>query len=140
MKLEGLKVLVVEDDPLVLFDISQHLRDEGANVHCAHRLPEAVRQAQGAGLSVAILDHKLLDTDTTAVYEVLRRRSIPFVVYSGATELPRIDADCIHIGKPATVETLVAALLRLLARFGGQISEAASQQGSFQPAHGKPGE
>ena len=116
MLLSGHNILVVEDDPLVLFDICQHLRSLGAYVTSAYRLPEALQFAGAPGLTAAILDHKLSSADTSAVCAILERRQIPFVVYTGYPNLHGACSKGELIQKPASVETLVAAMMAAIAK------------------------
>ena len=104
-------VLVVEDEPLVALDVVQSLESAGARVITARTLAAALKCAEDPDLSAAVLDHGLRDTDTSAVCTKLKERNIPFVLYSGYSQ---IEGDCKDgelVQKPASPDLLVATLV-----------------------------
>jgi DNA-binding NtrC family response regulator len=88
--LNGLRVLIVEDDPAIATDISDLIeRAEGEVIGPVGSLREA-RQTVKADQSIdaAVLDVNLSDGDITPVLESLRARSVGVVVYTGGGGLP----------------------------------------------------
>lgn len=82
--LAGLRVLVVEDEPLVVLDLTHEIEEAGAEVVAiARTLPEALAAASGEGIDLAILDGNLRGEKVDAVAELLARREIPFCFVSG---------------------------------------------------------
>src|SRR6185295_16006568 len=99
--LEGRSILVVEDEPLIVMDISQAFEATGAALTTTNTLKHALILVEHDGLSAAILDHGLSDGDSSEVCKRLNERGIPFILYSG---FPHVDGDCsatLRIGKPA---------------------------------------
>src|SRR5262249_23283512 len=84
----GRRILVVEDEPLIALDIAQALESAGASVFVAASLDEGLRLAEQDGLSAAVLDFVLGANDGAALCARLRERAIPFVIYSGRTDIP----------------------------------------------------
>ena len=88
--LNGLRVLVVEDDPAIATDISDLIeRAEGEVIGPVGSLREA-RQTVKAdhAIDAAVLDVNLSDGDITPVLESLRARRVGVVVYTGSAGLP----------------------------------------------------
>jgi DNA-binding response OmpR family regulator len=112
--LTGCLVLIAEDEPLIALEIKQGFEEKGAKVIMAQTLSEALLGVEDAALSVAILDHGLADGDSHKVCERMKERNIPFIIYSGYD----LDEDArggVHVKKPASMSTLVAAVRGLLA-------------------------
>ena len=115
-KLLGRTVLVVEDEPLIAIDVAATLDLEGANVISANMLEDALTKCDAPGLSAVILDHKLNQDDTSAVCEKLEALRIPFIIYSGYTELEGACGRAELVPKPASPHALVVALLDALTK------------------------
>jgi DNA-binding response OmpR family regulator len=79
----GQKILVAEDNGLVAADTIAILEDAGAEVFAAARVREAVDIAARANISAAVLDIDLAGAECTPVCEILERRQVPFVFYTG---------------------------------------------------------
>ena len=62
--LEGRSILVVEDEPLIVMDISQAFEATGAALTTTNTLKHALILVEHDGLSGAILDHALPDGDS----------------------------------------------------------------------------
>jgi DNA-binding response OmpR family regulator len=112
--LTGCLVLIAEDEPLIAVEIRQGFEEEGAKVIMAQTLSEALLGVEDAALSVAILDHGLADGDSHKACERMKERKIPFIIYSGY-DLDEDDRGGVHVKKPASMSTLVAAVRGLLA-------------------------
>jgi DNA-binding response OmpR family regulator len=85
--LAGRLVLVVEDEPFVALDVAQGLQAAGANVLMARLVADAMLKAEEPALSAAVLDHGLSDGDTSQVCDKLKKRHVPFVLYSGYSKI-----------------------------------------------------
>jgi DNA-binding response OmpR family regulator len=112
--LGGRVILLVEDEPLIALDLERILERAGAQVLQTRVLKEAVRLVERHDLSAAILDHALGDGDSSAICESLKERNIPFVMYSGFSELRGACKDGPRVDKPAHPEVLVQTLAGLL--------------------------
>ncbi len=85
--LDGVRVLVVEDEALVAMLLEDMLGDLGADVVAtAGTVKEAVGHAQGGGLDVAILDVNLGADSSAPVAEALATAGTPFVFATGYGE------------------------------------------------------
>jgi DNA-binding response OmpR family regulator len=128
--LDGRSILVVEDEPLITLDITQEFECTGAALTTTNTLHHALILVEHDGLSGAILDHSLGDGDSSLLYERLRERGIPFLIYSG---YPNVEGACggaPHISKPAARGELVAAMEKLIRGS----SQAVSAPGTYAVA------
>ena len=116
--LNGLRVLVVEDDPTIATDISDLIeRAEGQVIGPVGSLREA-RQTVKADQSIdaAVLDVNLSDGDVTPVLETLRARKVGVVVYTGSGGLPsgvgERHPDIVVLQKPVQPGRIVGEIQR----------------------------
>ena len=112
--LEGRSILVVEDEPLIVMDITQAFEASGAALTTTNTLKHALILVEHDGLSGAILDHALGDGDSSQLCARLKERGIPFMIYSGYTTVGGACAGALHISKPAAKGALVAAMEGLI--------------------------
>ena len=112
--LEGRSILIVEDEPLIVMDITQQFEVTGAALTTTNTLHHALILVEHDGLSGAILDHALGDGDSSLLCTRLRERGIPFMIYSGFDTVEGPCKDALHISKPAAEGALVAAMERLI--------------------------
>jgi len=118
-KLSGLRVLVVEDEALIAWDIAEHLRKYGVKiVGPAATVTEACALLEGGAPDAAVLDINLRHESVYPLIEKLRMRRIPFVFASGYSRsaLPAEYAGCTFIEKPfdgaAFMEALATSFCR----------------------------
>lgn len=82
--LSGMRVLVVEDEPLIALALEDILADLGCQVvGPAHTLAEAADLGREAPLDGAILDVNLGRDKVFPVADILAERSVPFVFTTG---------------------------------------------------------
>lgn len=82
--LAGLDFLVVEDEPLIAFEVSDLLEDAGARVvGTPGTLSEAEEAVATLDFDVAILDGNLQGQPVDGIAAALDRRGIPFLFVSG---------------------------------------------------------
>lgn len=115
--LNGLRVLVVEDDFLILMELEAVLADAGV---CEAVLCRSVPEALAAvddDIDAAILDMRLGPDSVAPVAHELSRRGTPFLFYTGQAandpELAIWPGNKV-ISKPAAPQTIVAAVRNLL--------------------------
>ena len=113
--LEGLCALVVEDEFLIQLELEALLMDAGARVAgpCGS-VEDALDVAGRESIDVALLDVRLGRQDVAPVARLLRRRSIPFVFYTGQTGIDPILAewpDAVILPKPSDRDGIIRALL-----------------------------
>ena len=112
--LEGRWILIVEDEPLIVMDITQQFEVTGAALTTTNTLKHALILVEHDGLAGAILDHALPDGDSSELCTRLKRRGIPFMIYSGFNTVSGACAGALHIAKPAPDGALVAAMEGLI--------------------------
>ena len=82
--IQGLRVLIVEDESLVSMLIEDTLADIGCTVvGVASRLDEALRKVSSLAFDLAILDVNLNGSETSPVAEALGKRGTPFILATG---------------------------------------------------------
>lgn len=81
--LQGLNILVAEDEFLIGADLAESLREAGADIRMAADVGMALRTVADGKLSAALLDVRLGRQTTEAVADALATRGIPFLFYSG---------------------------------------------------------
>ena len=112
--LQERSILIVEDEPLIAIDIEQELANAGANLTTTNVLDHALILVEHDGLSAAVLDHAIGESNCSPLYERLNERGIPFIIYT-AFDLPEKDRKGgVLISKPALPGVIGAALKRLL--------------------------
>src|SRR5215469_3841942 len=83
-RLEGARVLVVEDEFIIALEIQANLEEARATVvGPALTLQQALELAENESLSAAMLDLRLGRDSAAAVAQVLAERHIPFLFYTG---------------------------------------------------------
>jgi CheY-like chemotaxis protein len=119
MELQGLRVLLVEDEGLVAMSVEDMLSDLGCVVAAqATSLPEAFERARAGGFEVALLDVSLNGKQVFPVAEFLSEQDITFAFASGYGHagLPEGFRDRPVVPKPFQIDELSAALTAALAR------------------------
>jgi DNA-binding response OmpR family regulator len=112
--LEGRSILIVEDEPLIVMDITQAFEGTGAALTTTNTLYHALILVEHDGLSAAILDHALGDGESSLLYARLKERGIPFLIYSGFDTVGGASAGIPRISKPAAQGELVATMESLI--------------------------
>ena len=113
--LQGQLVLVVEDEPLVAFDLAEAFEAKGAKVTTASNVSHALTLAEGGGIAGAVLDYELADGNCAGVCHVLKSHNVPFIIYSGVKPESATTADAPQLSKPADPDVVVRMLNRLIA-------------------------
>jgi DNA-binding response OmpR family regulator len=116
--LAGAKLLVVEDNYLLLIDLEEVLRDAGADaVQACRTIEDALRVSETDGITAAVLDVRIGPDSIAPVARKLAARGTPFLFYTGQvgndpmmTEWP----NCRTISKPALPQVIVNAVAELL--------------------------
>jgi DNA-binding NtrC family response regulator len=113
--LNGVRVLVVEDERLVADHIAEVLEEADADVVGPISTGTEARQLvrSGVKIDVAVLDLTLADGPATPLLEALTARKVPTIVYSGAAlpdAIRRRHPDLVSLTKPAAPARLIAEL------------------------------
>jgi DNA-binding NtrC family response regulator len=114
--LAGMRVLVVEDDPVTGIDLTEVIEGAaGQVVGPAKSIEEAGRIARTDTFDVAVLDVNLADGEITPVLESLHARKIPMLVYTGSA-LPegvaRRHPELITLKKPVLPARLLGEIAK----------------------------
>ena len=119
MGLEGVRVLIIEDDSLVAMSVGDMLSDVGCSVVAnAGNLTQAFEMVGAGGFDIALLDVNLRGEDVFPVADVLSEKGIPFAFASGygRAGLPEEFRTRPVVSKPFQIEELSAVLSSALAR------------------------
>jgi CheY-like chemotaxis protein len=119
--LKGARVLVVEDEFIVLMELEYTLLEAGAaEVSLCGTVAQALERIEADGeFGAAILDIRVGSADVAPVARALDRRGIPFAFYTGQIENDPVRAEwptCPIIPKPATGRVIAGTLAGLLRR------------------------
>jgi CheY-like chemotaxis protein len=115
-RLDGKRVLLVEDEGLIAVMVADMLEDLGAEVvGPAASIAEGVALAETSGLWAAILDINIRGASVDPVAERLAARGIPFLFATGYGTQPPAWPHVPVIDKPYSIERLAALLLALAA-------------------------
>ncbi|SFJ71211.1 HWE histidine kinase domain-containing protein [Jannaschia pohangensis] len=113
----GVRVMVVEDDPIIGLDLSDILKARGATVMGPFTTVATALVALREGPDVALLDLNLGQETTDDVARQLSKLSIPFVVLSGQNDFSSLDeafATAPLISKPFREQDLLNGLARFV--------------------------
>src|SRR5262249_56414657 len=96
-RLAGTRVVIVEDDGLLLLDLEELLRAAGAqSVHTCCTIEEALRYAEAERFDAAIIDVRIGSDSIAPIARALVARGTPFVFYTGQPRNDRIMAECLN--------------------------------------------
>ncbi len=121
VRLDGMHVLVMEDEFLIAMDVEQLCREHGASdVTIVRHLDDmGADPFAGEPFHVAVLDLMLNGSSTTEFAGRLKDRGIPFVFATGYTDVDErfgFAADIEVVSKPYGGKDLMTALGRAIAR------------------------
>ena len=125
-RLDGLRILVVEDAALIAEDLAVWLTAAGATVlgPCT-TLPEAIATAAREAMDLALLDVDVHGEPVWRLASMLRTRRVPFVLTTGFSdeiERPPEFADALMVNKPYEFGQLYTAIGAALGRAGAAAS------------------
>jgi DNA-binding response OmpR family regulator len=119
-RLDGSRVLVVEDDFFIGLELAAILKDAGADVvGPLQTVQSALASAEDETLSAAILDIRLGDETVEPVARRLAEQAIPFLFYTGQSRTDPVQAmwpGCRIVAKPALPSSLLSAIAALTAK------------------------
>jgi CheY-like chemotaxis protein len=107
------RCLIAEDQALIALSLEAYLADAGYEPLGPFATnSEALRSLETAVPDVALLDVLLKDGPCTPIVRELRRRGVPFAIYSGVkpAAVPPELADVPWLEKPVAREALIEAL------------------------------
>jgi DNA-binding response OmpR family regulator len=117
--LRDLRILLVEDDPLICLDLETSLAELGANVKAASDIAAALHIVATSELDFAVLDFELGTETSEPIARAAEARNVPFLYLSGYSERdghfaqwPGIDV----LVKPISAVTIARRIQELLAQ------------------------
>jgi DNA-binding response OmpR family regulator len=113
----GIRVLVVEDEPIIALDIRQQLDDAGFEVlGPATSVANALQLIAEPGCDVAVLNVNLGNETSEPIAQKLQASGKPFVVLSGypTDNLAPSLKGATFLAKPVLMAELVAAVRRCM--------------------------
>jgi PAS domain S-box-containing protein len=122
--LKGKRIIIIEDDALVLMDLESSLTDAGCQViSTAGTLDEAKILIADADCDAALLDANLAGHSVDVLATMLTKRNIPFAFVTGygREALPESFRDAIVLKKPFSQNDLVCLAELLLRQTSGVV-------------------
>ncbi len=115
LPLNSVRILLVEDDPIIGLDLREMLEAAGAEVvGPAYDAAGAVALLDAVSIDLAVLDNIIVGGDSTPVADALTRRGVPFLFHTSQRgSLDERYPDVLIIDKPSRPGELVAALQHL---------------------------
>ena len=86
LSLQGLRILLVEDDPLICLDLEASLSDLGAIVMATSNVASAMKIMAVSTLDFAVLDFELGVETSEPIAQIARTQRVPFLYLSGYSE------------------------------------------------------
>ena len=113
--LAGMRILVLEDEPIISMDLELELGDADVGLVCrAETVGEAVAVIDGGDIDAAVLDYSLMSRkNAEPVARRLDHDGIPYIFYSG--DLDRHGEAIRRFGRPVVAKPAPAGeVLRVL--------------------------
>lgn len=110
------KILIVEDEAMIAFDLEDVVMSRGARAAVCLDLETALQKAEADEFDVAILDYNLGGRTVLPVADTLQRKGIPFVFNTAMAEFEDLSArynGALVCRKPANEAELVDLLVKL---------------------------
>ncbi len=116
--LSGVRVLVVEDEFLIMVELVALLEEAGAEIvgPCSS-VQQALTAASHETFSAAVLDMRLGSELVSPVARELAHRGVPFIFYTGQAQSDPVLAewpDVKVVAKPAASNQIIDAIVRLV--------------------------
>lgn len=112
------KVLIVEDEALIAFDLEDVVLSRGAKASVCLDLETALLEAEAGDIDVAILDYNISGRTVIPVADALERKGIPFVFNTAMADFVNLSgryASAQVCRKPVNERELVEVLSQLVA-------------------------
>ena len=116
LPLEGLRVLIVEDEYFIAVDLKQMLKQNVARpVKMSGSIEDAMLQIKADGFEFALLDINIRGDMNFVVADMFRRKEVPFAFVSGfdRTSIPARFAKIPNWGKPYNEREIIDGIKSL---------------------------
>jgi len=114
LSLEGRRVLLVEDEPLIALDVEELCREHGAAQVVTVRSIDEAQSLDFSLFDVAIVDLVLGDHSTLPLASTMQASGLPLVFTSGYSSAPELALDfgnATWLSKPYVGNVLIEALV-----------------------------
>ena len=120
MTLDGARILILEDEPVIGLALEDMLQRNGAYVLFASGIEEACQLIESEPVESAILDVNVHGAESYPVASMLARRRIPFIFATGYGDRshPAEFAAIPTIAKPYSADDIRKALDQVAERLG----------------------
>jgi DNA-binding response OmpR family regulator len=110
--LDGLRILIVEDEPLIAMDHVEQLAAAGAIVHGPWASgKDAIAHLASNTVDLALIDFVLTDGPSAPLQAELAAKNVPFVILSGYPKVLVRNEEALAVhSKPMNGDALIAAL------------------------------
>ena len=108
------RILIVEDDPLIAIDLAAIVEAQGCEVLGTFASAAAASEHLDETVDFALLDIDVADGKSFGLATALKRREVPFAFVSGShrSEIPAYLANVLLIPKPYREAAIVQSLPR----------------------------
>lgn len=116
-----MRILVIDDEKLILWSLSERLTEEGYTCVCAENGAQALQQVREQSFDLALLDLRLPDTEGTELLEAIQAASpnLPVIVITAystvdaAVQAMKLGA-CDYLAKPFDMDRLINSVRTML--------------------------
>ena len=112
--LAGRLILIAEDEAVISLEIENTFKAAGARVRICRTVEDATVVVEDADLAAAVVNHVLRDGESSPVCQRLKERDIPFVLFSGFTNVEGACRTGVQVQKPTTSAILLTTVADLL--------------------------
>jgi len=118
LALQNVRILLVEDDPIIGLDLRHTLEAAGAVVMGpAHDVPGALALLESSSVDVGVLDNLIIGGDSLPVADMMAQRGVPFLFHtSHRGDLRKRYPTVPIIDKPSRPGELVRSVQSLMAK------------------------
>jgi DNA-binding NtrC family response regulator len=109
MSLRGLRVLILEDEPLIAVDLERAFRAKDAVPTMASSIEAGEVLLETGGFHACVLDLWLKGRYVDRLIDLIDRKGIPYAIYSGWSSPPGM-RNAAYVAKPRPAEDVVAAI------------------------------
>ncbi len=134
--LSSKKILIVEDEAIIAFDLEDAVLSRGARAAVCLDLESALAEAAAGDIDAAILDYNLGGKTVLPVADLLQQKGIPFVFNTAMADFVNLSArydGALVCRKPVNEFELVEVLVRLTG--GSMPPPPIAGTGSGSPAY-----
>ena len=112
--LKGCPILIVEDDPLIRSELTDLFESAGAHIVAARTCEEAAAAILQRQICAALLDYGLRGDNVAQLGKLLSEYQIPYMFYTGYSDLQQIYPHATIVEKPASGKVLLDAMAALV--------------------------